>query len=137
MIKRIIRLLCIDLYLLSFFGLYRLIFQGGYTSKQAVPVPEWYDDTVDFRNSVIHQFRDFKLEVDERHRSVSDLVNRILGFGAHLRSQYSQGYPPVGEWFQGFEDRRGELFMRWGPVVLTLLMLALVWFVDTFIAHVF
>ncbi|KAF5360959.1 hypothetical protein D9756_005166 [Leucocoprinus leucothites] len=136
-VKRILRLLCIDLYFLSFLGLYHLIFHGGFTPKQRLPVPEWYDDTVAFRNNVVHQLRDIKREMDDTREWMLSCGNRFFGLGAHRRTRYSWTNTPVGDAFQDLGGRRRELAMQWAPAVLTVALIGLVWFLDHFVIRVF
>lgn len=138
MVKRILRLLCVDLYFLSCFGLYRLIVCGGYGPEQRLPVPEWYDDTVVFRNSIARQMLDFKREVDAAYE-------RVLSYGARLGGfDTSRGRPnqvlentSVAQWMDHFEEKATDFARDWGAAVLACLFFCFIWLTDHFIIQLF
>lgn len=138
MVKRVIRLLCIDLYFLSIFGLYRLIVQGGYSPGQCVPVPEWYDDTVDFRNSVVYRMKELKRDMDTTCESVlSYASSRLVGFGpSNPTVQHSQG-TFIGRRLNRVREGGKRFTKQWAGLVLMCLLLLFFWLVDHYIIHLF
>lgn len=131
--KRTLRLLCIDLYFMSFLGLYHLIVHGGYISSKRAPVPRWYDNTADFRNGVVRHLKEVKRDMDEAYDWVMNCGSR-LGIPQFT---YSQGTSSLIQWVERFEARRRELTMQWVPVVVLCVLLGLVWLTDTFVVRLF
>ncbi|KAF9444119.1 hypothetical protein P691DRAFT_807875, partial [Macrolepiota fuliginosa MF-IS2] len=138
MVKRVVRLFCLDLYFLSLFGLYRLFVCGGYGPGQCVPVPAWYDHMVMLRNRVAHRLVDLKREIDA-------MYERVLSYGAWLgiSDAVSQRYYQDAEgtlatsWLDYLEERRRNFAKDWGAIVLACLVLCFIWLIDQFVIHVF
>ncbi len=106
MIKRILRLLCIDFYFLSLFGLYGLFVQGGYGPNVRVPVPTWYDEVAIFRNGFVNQWRYLS-----SHTLTSTTISGALVL---------------------LEGRRREFVKDWGSVILICAIFFVLWLFDRF-----